>query len=110
MGGRQPIITSRKRGLGQGNVFTRVCHSVYGGFHPLGGAVLGRVVLSLTGGVMKGASMKWGVSMKGSAMKGVPSTSGCYVSYWNAFLLRLWFSNHCTNMKRIEQVDPVQPR
>ena len=25
------IITARKRSLGQGNVFTRVCHSVHGG-------------------------------------------------------------------------------
>ena len=38
------IFTARKRSLGQGNVFTRVCHSVYrgegvcvrGGLHPEG--------------------------------------------------------------------------
>ena len=46
-----------------------------------GDAILSRVVLSLAGGVMKGASMK------GDATRGwVPSTSRQYASYWNAFL------------------------
>ena len=32
------IITARKRSLGQGNIFTPVCHSVHrGGVHGLGG-------------------------------------------------------------------------
>ena len=29
----QCIITARKRSLGQGNIFTPVCHSVHGGWH-----------------------------------------------------------------------------
>ena len=28
------IITARKRSLGQGNIFTPVCHSVHGGGYP----------------------------------------------------------------------------
>ena len=31
---RQAIITARKRSLGQGNIFTPVCHSVHGGGLP----------------------------------------------------------------------------
>ena len=34
LGGRNRIFTARKRSLGQGNIFTPVCHSVHrGGVH-----------------------------------------------------------------------------
>ena len=55
--------------LGQGNVFTSVCHSVH------------RRGLSLCPG--------WGVSVKEGLCQGEPPRtvkSGRYASYWNAFL------------------------
>ena len=65
------IFTTRKRSLGQGYVFTRVCHSVY----------------------RRGVSV-WGVSVRETP----PQTEtlprmvkiGRYASYWNAFLFALF--------------------
>ena len=69
------LITARKRSLGQGNVFTCVCHSFHrgkGGLHS-GGLPLGR----------------------GSASRGLSRPplelwkAGSYASYWNAFLFAM---------------------
>ena len=54
---QQLIITARKRSLGQGNVFTLVCHSVHGGGLPPGG-------LHLRGVCLQGVCI-WGVCIQG---------------------------------------------
>ena len=59
------LVTVRKRSLGQGKVFTLVCHSVQG---------------------------VWGgVSVRGVSVRETPHTvkSGRYESYWNALLLSM---------------------
>ena len=61
------VITTCKRSLGQGNVFTHVCHSVQGGLGPCPGGSLG----SLSGG-----SVQWGLCREGSVQWGV-----CPVGY-----------------------------
>ena len=108
------IFTARKRSLGQGNVFTCVCHSVYwwGGIsvwcHFLSDCLVpcsfGRVSvsgpMSLLGSLCPGeGAVCLGVSLcRGSLSRGSlsgrppnrdPRTvkSGQYTSYWNAFLL-----------------------
>ena len=45
------IFSARKRSLVQGNVFTRVCHSVQGGLYPVGASVQGA---SVQGGLCEG--------------------------------------------------------
>ena len=99
------IFTARKRSLGQGNIFTPVCHSVHrgggllGGCLVQGGSALGGGDLLLGGGAWPGGGvLLWGGSARGG---GVPGPRGClvetspdgyccrqYASYWNAFLLR----------------------
>ena len=71
-----PIVTARKRSLGQGNVFTRVCHSVHrgrgsawrgGGSASSGGCIQGdclqrgRLGVWLQGGLHLGESASRGV-------------------------------------------------
>ena len=64
------IFTARKRSLGQGNIFTPVCHSVHRGI------CLG------PGG--------WGCLLPGVPGGDPPDGYCCgrYASYWNAFLFR----------------------
>ena len=87
------VITARKRSLEQGNVFTRVCHSVHGvsvqgGLCPGGSRSRGLC----TGGWV---SVQGGLSSRGSLSRGegfcqeyppCMVKSGRYASYWNAFL------------------------
>ena len=83
---KPPIFTSCKRSLGQGSVFTPVCHSVHRGALCPGGA--------LSGGSVWGVSVQGGSRSGGSLTRGRPPdrdppctvTSGRYASYWNAFL------------------------
>ena len=66
---KRAVFTARKRSLGKGNVFTRMCHSVHG--RSLYGVTS---CLSLVPCPFQGRS---------------PSVkSGRYASYWNAFLFR----------------------
>ena len=81
------IITARWRTLGQGNVFTGVCLSTGGrvGFpacitgHMTRGVCIQGAFASVGGGGVGQASPPIGYY-------GIPSTSGWYASYWNAFL------------------------
>ena len=78
------LITARKRSLGQGNIFTPVCHSVQSGG-------------VLQGGVLPGGAWSRGVPGPGGGclLPGVPGGDppgyccGRYASYWNAFLLKI---------------------
>ena len=83
------IVTACKRSLGQGNVFTRLCHYVTGkGLCPW------CYFLSLVPCSFRGTSVR-GVSVlcpgQGCLYAGTPVrwTSGRYASYWNAFLFYL---------------------
>ena len=55
------LVTARKRSLGQDNVFTSVCHSVYGG----GGEVSVQGGLSKAGVAVQGALCQAGISVQG---------------------------------------------
>ena len=95
------IFTARNRSLGQGNVFTPVCHSVHkgGGLCP-SMRHRSRDRRSLSGGLsVQGVSVQ-GVSVQGSMSRGVSLSRGVsvreaprtvtsrrYTSYWNAFFL-----------------------
>ena len=68
------IITARKRSLGQGNIFTPVCHSVHRGE---GGCLV------------PGGSVPGGDLLPGGCLVETPPDGYCcgrYASYWNAFL------------------------
>ena len=77
------FIAARKRSLGQGNIFTRVCHSVQGSGSVEGGGLClgGRgVSVTVTYGTVK---------------------SGRYTTYWNAFLFEKEISDHTNKTSRI---------
>ena len=84
------MFTAHKRSLGQGNVFTLVCHSVHrgglhpGGLHP-GVSASGREVDLHPGG---SAFRRRGVGRPPIGYYGIQSTNGWYASYWNAFLFQ----------------------
>ena len=95
------IITTRKRSLGQGNVFTPACHSVHRGWGSLsregvclgGGSSLSSDVLYPGGlcplGLCPGASVQGSLCPRGFPVMVVSLhtvNSGQYASYWNAFL------------------------
>ena len=65
------LVTARKRSLGQGNIFTPVCHSVQGGHALLlrGGGV------SVVAGVMHGCS--GGGGGRGACMVALGGMRGC---------------------------------
>ena len=76
----QWIFTARKRSLGQGNVFTSVCHSVHGGVvclsmhhrsHDRGVCQGGVSGVSLSGGVSVWDVSVWG-SVSGGLCQGDP--------------------------------------
>ena len=60
------FVTARKLSLGQGNVFTPVCHSVHGGVS----------IPACTTGRMKGGSLSRGVFVKGDLCPGEVSVQG----------------------------------
>ena len=91
------LVTARKRSLGQGNIFTPVCYSVHGGstwagtphgrHTPLAG------ILPWAGTPRLAATHPWAgtpppAGTPPAMHAGIRSTSGRYVSYWNAFLLK----------------------
>ena len=81
------FITARKRSLGQGNIFTPVCHSVHRG--GVRGCCQWGVCMVASGG---GGVVAWGacvVALGGGCVwyTEIRSISGWYASYWNAFLL-----------------------
>ena len=76
------IFTARKRSLGQGNVFTCVCHSVRGGLHSGRGP-------PPTGICIQGGTV--GQTPPGIWDTRIWSTSGRYASHWNAFLFVVCF-------------------
>ena len=84
------IVIARKRSLAQGNVFTRVCHSVHGECLPSmyyrsydqGGLYLG------VGQIPPGDTWPMGYY-------GIWSTSGRYAIYWNTFLFTTRSRNMC---------------
>ena len=85
---RSYIFTARKRSLGQGNVFTPVCHSINRGVG---------FPACITGHMTSGgsASREWvciqRVGRPPPQHYGIRSTSGRYASYWNAFLFQRSF-------------------
>ena len=58
------IITARKRSLGQGNIFTPVCHSVHGGGGTIPACIAGGISSCLAGGyaipACMGDAWSWG--------------------------------------------------
>ena len=83
------LVTTRKRSLGQGNIFTPVCHSVYRGGVP--GYPLPRAGTPPTpppAGTPPGryTSGRYTPPPGSSACWEIRATSGWYASYWNAFL------------------------
>ena len=60
------FITARKRSLGQGNVFTPVCHSVHQGV-----SVPACTTGHMTGGSLSRGSLSRGVSVQGVSVLGV---------------------------------------
>ena len=92
------VITARKRSLGQGNVFTHVCHSVQGGslydvsscldvwcHVPSGvGGSLSLVPCSFGGGSLSGRLLDRDLPPLPRTIK-----SERYASYWNAFLFEV---------------------
>ena len=121
------IFTARKRSLGQGNIFTPVCHSVHrGGVRGRGvcvarghacprGACMPGVCVWPGGHAWLGACMVGGRHARGGGMHArgdvhathAPrpdtmrygrSLSGQYASYWNALSLQNKFTKH----KRIQ--------
>ena len=92
------LITARKRSLGQGNIFTRVCQEFcsQGGLVPGGGwswgAWLGGVGVPGPGGVCSR-----GVPGEEPPLPRDGYCCGRYASYWNAFLLMWVFDkfHHC---------------
>ena len=106
------IITARKRSLGQGNIFTPVCHSVHRGWG-LPQCMLGYHPLTL------GPGTPWDQAPPGPGPPGDPpgsrhpllpqeqsrhweirSMSRRYASYWNAIL----FSNFCLKLHENERI------
>ena len=105
------IFTARKRSLGQGNIFTPVCHSVHGGgwrgwypsMHcrwypsmPCSRGVLSQHALQ----VVSQHALQWGVPALGGLLRGVAGgnppdgySCGRYASYWNAFVFNGLFLN-----------------
>ena len=104
------FFTARKRSLGQGNIFTRMCHSVHregvsgcGGVYMVaGGGIHGGRGVCVVVGSMRGCGgwvcvvaggtcvvAGWCVWLLGGGCAGydeIRSMSGQYASYWNAFL------------------------
>ena len=87
--GQLCIFTSLKRSLGQGNVFTHVCHSVHEGRESMYDVtsclaawshVPSRGYLSLDP-----PGQRWTETPLSRTIK-----SGRYTSYWNAFLFENW--------------------
>ena len=79
------IFTARKISLGQGNVFTPVCHSVQRGGVSVPACITGQMT---EGSLSREVSVQ-GVSVQGVSVREAPRTvtSERYASYWNAFLL-----------------------
>ena len=103
-GSATAIVIVCKRSLGQGNVFTPVCHSVHGGGVSVSACITGHMTgdsLSSGGSLSRGVSVPGGGPLsngglcpgalcpRGVSVGETPHTvmSGRYISYWNAF----WF-------------------
>ena len=83
------VFTSRKRSLGQGNIFRNVCQEF---------CWWGGVCLSACWDTPLGAGTPWAGSPleqapphRSRACWEIRSTSGRYASYWNAFLFKIIF-------------------
>ena len=90
------IFTTRKRSLGQGNMFTGVCLSTGGMVWSWGGACLGGVPVPEGGACSGGGYLLQGVPAPGGCLVETPPYGyrcGRYTSYWNAFLLSLNSAN-----------------
>ena len=84
------IITARKRSLGQGNIFTPVCHSVHSGGAWSGGGSSGPGgCLVLWRGLLPGVVPGPGGCLVETPRPPDGYCCGRYASYWNAFLLHL---------------------
>ena len=104
------IVTAHKRSLGQGNVFTRVCHSVQGGRRSL---YDGTSYLADWSGPMflPGGLSVQGVSVQGDLYQGDPQdrdplgkVRGRYASYWNAYLFsnKFYDDYHVSSNKKMK--------
>ena len=79
------FITTRKRSLGQDNVFTDVCLSTGRGLASQHGSQVTRLGGgSASGGVLGRPPTRY------MGYYGMRSTSGRYASYWNAFLSKIY--------------------
>ena len=113
------IFTARKRSLGQGNIFTPVCHSVHqgvcseggGGAWSWGGLLGGRGVLVPRGGLLGGVPGPGGSAL-GVCAWWRPRWDGycCrqYASYWNAFLSLLNFVLSMPIVKDYEKLSKIR--
>ena len=114
-GVRQPIITARKRSLGQGSMFTVVCLSTGGvpglggmpgpgGMPGLGGACSGGGCLVETPRVLRVVRMLLG----GAWWKRPPDGYCCgwYASYWNALLFCNILPKNYMKMEEFETGEP----
>ena len=74
-----PLIIARKRSLGQGNIFTPVCHSVHGGLAWLGWACMVGVHAWLQGGMHDcgGDMHDWGHAWLLGGVCGCQGVCGC---------------------------------
>ena len=76
------IVTARKRSLGQGNIFTPVCHSVHRGEvpGPGRGCLVLRGAWSQEGGLLWEGAWSWGVPGPGRGVcsGGVPGPGGAW--------------------------------
>ena len=74
------LVTTRKRNLGQGNIFTGICLPAAGSLQSRGFSVQESIC---PGGLYPGVSVQ-GVSIHGSLSKGV-SVQGVSVQWWTMF-------------------------
>ena len=76
------VITTRKRSLGKGNIFTPVCHSVHRGVVVVSQHALQMVCLAAGGGVL---SCSRGVPGRGGLLPwGIPGAEGVCSQGWGA--------------------------
>ena len=131
------VFTARKRSLGQGNIFTPVCHSVHrggghawlGDMHGCGGDMHGCGGACMVAGGVHGCWRGHSWLCRGCAWlhwacigyDKVRSMSGRYASYWNAFFftynravtcftLRCRFKGSLRDLGRVRCSRPIAPR
>ena len=107
------FITTRKRSLGQGNMFTGVCLSTGGCLVPGRGGPWSRGVWSWGGTWSGGGCLVWGGLIPGGASWRDPPNGHCcgrYASYWNAFLFFSFFftwNKHAIDLRHVHAAESL---